>query len=116
MGPLSAIFYEASETARDVAESYVAEPQGPLPEHPLEDLTMSEAFLLPAITATNGQQGAKFLQMLEVYVDDFIQLAQIDNEETLRWCSWELLNGIHSMFLPPAITGHVGEEPVSMKN
>ena len=66
-----------------MAELYVAEPQGSLPEHPLEDVTVSEAFLLPAVTYMTGQQGTKFLYMLEVYVDNFVQLAQTDNEEAL---------------------------------
>ena len=53
--------------------------------------------------------------MLEVYVDNFIQLAQTYDEEALQRCSRALLQGIHSIFPPPAITGHVGEEPVSMR-
>ena len=98
-----------------MAELYVAEPQGSLPEHPLEDVTMSEAFILPAVTYMTGQQGTKFLYMLEVYVDNFVQLAQTDDEEALRRCSRALLHGIHSVLPSPAITGHVGEEPLSMK-
>ena len=99
-----------------MAASYVAEKQGALPENPWEDLTMTEAFILPAVTSMNGQQGAKFLHILEVYVEDFIQLEQIYKEEALRQCSWALLHGIQSVFLPPSITRHVGKELVSMKN
>ena len=98
-----------------MAASNVAEPQGDLPENPLEDLTMPEAFLLPEITSRTKQQGAKFLHMLEVYMEDFIQLSQTDDKEALRGCSRALLHRIHNVFLPPAISGHVGEEPVSMK-
>ena len=99
-----------------MAASYVAEQQGALPENPWEYLTMTEAFILPAVPSMNGQQGAKFLHILEVYVEDFIQLEQIDEKEELRRCSWALLHGIHSVFPPPSITRHVGKELVSMKN
>ena len=61
------------------------------------------------------QQGAKFLYVLEVYVDNFIQMAQTDNEEELRRCSQKLMHGIHSMLPPPSIMVHVGEETLSIK-
>ena len=77
---------------------------------------MTEALLIPAVTSMTGQEGAKFLHMIEVYVDDLVQLAQTDNEEVLQQCSQALLNGIYSVFPSQAITRHVGEEPVSMKN
>ncbi len=60
-------------------------------------------------------KGRAFLHMLEVYVDDFIQLAQTTNLEKLRHCSRALLHGIHSVFPPLAITGHNGKDPVSNK-
>ena len=44
-------FCAASETARDVAATYVAEPVGSLPAHPLEDWTMPEELQLPDATA-----------------------------------------------------------------
>ena len=62
---------------------YVAELQGALQEHPLEDLTMPEALLTPAVISMTGQQRAKFLHRMEVHVEYFIQLAQTDNEEAL---------------------------------
>ena len=48
-------------------------------------------------------------------MDDFIQLAQTTDRNALRHCSRALLHGIHSVFPPPAITGHNGEDPVSLK-
>ncbi|KAL7540898.1 hypothetical protein ACHAWF_006815, partial [Thalassiosira exigua] len=53
--------------------------------------------------------------MVEVYVDDFIQLAQTSDRDALLHCSRALLHAIHSVFPPPAITGHNGEEPISLK-
>ena len=109
-------FCAASETARDVAASYVCETQGALPEHPLENLTMpDEEVTLPDLSTVSGKDGANFLHMLEVYVDDFISLAQTRDDKKLRHLSRALLHGIHSVFPPPAISGHNGEEPISIK-
>jgi hypothetical protein len=57
----------------------------------------------------------KFTRLLEVYIDDFIQLAQTTNPEKLLHLSRAVLHGIHSVFPPPSITGHAGEDPVSIK-
>ena len=53
--------------------------------------------------------------LLEAYVDDFIQLAQTTNPAQLLHCSRALLHGIHSVFPPPAVTGHSGKDLVLMK-
>ena len=76
---------------------------------PDEDVT------LPDLSTGSGKDGATFLHMLEVYVDDFISLAQTKDQNKLRHLSRALLHGIHSVFPPPAISGHNGEEPISIK-
>ena len=86
---------------------------GTLPEHPLEDMTMPVKGMLPQLKT--AKEGKTFLHMLEVFVDDFIQLAQTTEEEALRHCSRAVLHGIHSVFPPPKVTGHNGEDPVSIK-
>ena len=91
------------------------EPVGTLPAHPMEDLTMPNEIKLPDAKSFTREQGNYFLHMLEAYVDDYIQLAQSEDPEVLRHCSRALLHGIHSTFPPPNITGHDGEDPVSMK-
>ena len=108
-------FCAAAETARDIAASYVSEPVGSLPPHPLEDHLLPEHFELPDTASLSGQQGHDFLQMIEVYVDDFIQMVQTKDPDTLRHCSRAVLHGIHSVFPPPAVTGHNGADPVSLK-
>jgi hypothetical protein len=108
-------FCAASETARDVAASYVSEAVGTLPKHPLEDWTMPDTTSLPDTSNMNGRQGTAFLQLLEAYVDDFIQLAQTTDPEQLRHCSRAVLHGVHSVFPPPEITGHSGQDPTSLK-
>ena len=84
-----------------------------MPEHPLEAMTIPEALKLPKIG--KAKEGAAFLHMLEVFVDDFVQLAQTTDEEALRHCSRAVLHGIHSVFPPPNVTGHNGADPVSVK-
>ncbi|KAL7523596.1 hypothetical protein ACHAWF_000588 [Thalassiosira exigua] len=53
--------------------------------------------------------------MVEVYADDFIQLAQTSDRDTLLHCCRALLHAIYSVFLSPAIIGHKREEPISLK-
>ena len=108
-------FCAAAETARDVAQIYVAEVVGSLPKHPLEDLTMPETFTLPDAAVLTGAQSETFVQLLESFVDDFMHLVQSTDPEVLRYCSRALLHGIHSVFPPPTITGHSGSNPVSVK-
>ena len=84
-----------------------------MPEHPLEERTMPERGQLPQLRM--AAEGKAFLHMLEVFVDDFIQLAQTTEEEALRHCSRAVLHGIHSVFPPPKVTGRNGEDPVSIK-
>ncbi|KAL7526943.1 hypothetical protein ACHAWF_001977 [Thalassiosira exigua] len=108
-------FCAASETARDVAMSYMSEPLGSLPAHPLEEHMLPGNFVLPQMATVSREQGAAFLQLLEVYVDDFVQMAQTSDVDVLRHCSRAILHAIHSVFPPPDITGHAGEDPISVK-
>ena len=62
-----------------------------------------------------GPQAASFLQLLEVYVDDCLQLAQTKDPAVLRHYGRAILHGIHSVFPPPAISGHSGGDPASLK-
>ena len=64
---------------------------------------------------TTEQTSDKFTHLLEVYIDNFIQLAQTTNQEQLRHLARAVLQGIHLVFPPPVVTGHDGEDPVSMK-
>jgi len=52
---------------------------------------------------------------MEVYVDDFIQLAQTTDPTKLLHLSRAVLHAIHLVFPPLGITGHDGEDPVSLK-
>jgi hypothetical protein len=50
-----------------------------------------------------------------MFMDDFIGLAQTTDPDALRHISCVLLQGIHSVFPPPLVTGHAGEDPIAMK-
>ena len=107
-----AYFCAASETARDVAEKLTTTPVGSLDQHPLEH------YLVPPDKWPEQeieQHAAKFTHLLEVYIDDFIQLAQTQDPTQLTHLSRALLHAIHAVFPPPAITGHAGEDPISLK-
>jgi hypothetical protein len=107
-----AYFCAASETARDVADNLAETPPGSLPAHPLE------GFLIRPQDwpkDTLAQTSEKFTRLMEVYIDDFIQLAQTTDPDKLLHLSRAVLHGIHSVFPPPAVTGHDGEDPVSQK-
>ena len=106
-------FCTASETTRDVGKQLVHEPVGTLPEHPLEAITMPEVLQLPRIG--KAKEGAAFLHMLEMLVDDFVQLVQTADEEALRHCSRAVLHGIRSVSPSPNVIGHNGTDPVSVK-
>lgn len=103
----------ASEMGRDVMESLANEPEGSLAPHPLEHMmTSTEDFsAYPKIDISNDD----WARLMEVYVDDFIQVAQTTDPDKLLHMSRAILHDIHSVFPPPSVTGHDGEDPVSQK-
>jgi hypothetical protein len=107
-----AYFCAASETARDVAETLAQQAPGSLPEHPLEGYLVPPAEWSDDDTDMHAE---KFLQLLEVYVDDFILLAQTEDRSQLEHLSRAMLHAIHAVFPPPSITGHDGEDPIALK-
>jgi hypothetical protein len=87
-------------------------PIGSLPPHPLEHwLIHPDEWPADDETVRKGT----LYRLLEVYVDDFIHLAQTTNATKLRHLARATLHGLHSCFPPPSVTGHDGEDPVSMK-
>jgi hypothetical protein len=108
-----AYFCVASEMARDVTKMLAKAPMGSLDQHPLE-----QYLVLPPVNWPDEdmeQQAAKFTHLLEVYIDDFIQLLLATLCQQLTHLSRALLHTIHSVFPPPAVMGHDGEDPVSLK-
>jgi hypothetical protein len=108
-----AYFCAASKTARDVGEKLeTSTPIGSLPPHPLEHWLIH-----PNEWPANNETAHKgtLYRLLEVYVDDFIHLAQTTNATELKHLALATLHGLHSCFPPPSVTGHDGEDPVSLK-
>ena len=58
---------------------------------------------------------ASFINITEVFVDDFISATNNPDPDHLQHFSCAMLHGIHSFFPPPEISGHQGEDPISQK-
>ena len=104
-------FSASSETARDVIDSLINE--ATLPEHAFEDKMMQEAE--QETTQYRLLAAATYVNLTEVFVDDFIGATNNIHPDHLRHFSRAMLYGVHSIFPPPAITGHQGEDPISQK-
>ena len=87
------VFCAASETVRDIGEVLLREDS--LPAHKLEEVILPKVVQSPI---TESFDPATFLQMLEVYIDNFITIAQVTNVETLRHVTRALLHAIDSLF------------------
>ena len=80
----SCFFRVASETARDIAESYAHERVGTLLDHPFEISTVSDILGLEKASMRGGKcnkfftllEGKYFWTMLEVFCDNFIHMEQ----------------------------------------
>lgn len=97
-----------SPTARDVIEKLLL--QATLPEHPSEAQMLAQADTFGRI-----QAATTFTNVLEVFVDDFCAMTNNTNRDHLEHFSRAMLIGIHSVFPPPEVSGHHGEDPVSQK-
>ena len=114
----------ASEKARDVAESYARDRVGTLPKHPFEVSTISELLGLEN-TSTWGENECNnfltileekpFWTMLEVFCDNFINMAQKNDPAQLLHLSREFMPEIHSVFPSPQVSGHNGQDPMYKK-
>ena len=56
-----------------------------------------------------------FWTMMEVFWDNFIHIAQTSEPSQLLHFSIAFLHGIHGVFPPPQVSGHNGQNPISMK-
>ena len=104
-------FCAASETARDVIETLLLESR--LPAHAFESQMLNDAHdhhLVWRLQATTS-----FINLVEVFVDDFIGATNNLTRTHLEHFSRAMLFGVHSVFPPPDITGHQGEDPISQK-
>ena len=100
-------FCSGTETARDIIEANLA--QKSLSPHAFEDRMINK------LNPDDQPSDAPYIHCLEVFVDDFIGVAQTSNIHQLRHYSRAMLHGIHSIFPPPTVTHHNGHDPVSEK-
>ena len=90
-------FCAGTETARDVAEDLIGTDQE-VPEHPLDYLcTPPDKW---EEDTTLGPTCDNFIKQLEVYVDDFMCMAQATTREELTAISRRVLHAIHCVFPP----------------
>ena len=100
----------ATETARDIIVIFKDKFET-LPPHPLE------TYLQPKINKDKQilPPKKKEVTLLEVFIDDFISATNNTTSKHLSHLAKAILHGIHSIFPPPHITKHKGEDPISIK-
>jgi hypothetical protein len=104
-----AYFCAATETARDIIHQAVETGQE-FPEHVFEE------YMNPTKKPKRSTKEDS-MYSVSVYLDDFIGAAVENASGTLLGrVTKAALHGIHSIFPPPDITGHVGgKDPISLK-
>lgn len=104
-------FCAASETARDVADTYVRTPVGSLDSHKFLHLTQTSAY--PNVGDIPPDRLSFLKYYLGVFVDDFISLAIPRNQADLDHVASAILHGIHDVFPPNDMDDN--EDPISLK-
>ena len=103
-------FCAATETARDIIDNLVHSSET-LPPHPSEHKMLVDTPIAPASMMLEHPS----LNMVEVYVDDFIGgTNQLDLEHLTKF-SRAILHGVHSIFPHPSVSKHSGHDPISQK-
>ena len=104
-------FGAASETARDVSESYVRTPIGSIGSHKFLHHTQTGAYQ-DVVGVPPDLYTQPFKYMLGVFVDDFISLVIPRCQADLDHVAASILHGIHDLFPPDEDDN---EDPVSLK-
>ena len=117
-------FCSATETARDIIE-WLASAPTQLPKHPLEhhicDHNLGTSVGTAPGAINDGNNGTSVGEdhgtsdIIEVYVDDFIIATNNLQTIHLQQLARAALHGVHSIFPPPHISNHSGEDPISVK-
>ena len=103
-------FCAGTETARDTIDKLIKQNTS-LPPHRFEKLMMPTAIEPQQVVdiSTNTPDTT----LIEVFVDDFIGATNNTSTEHLTKVSRAMIHGVHSIFPPPDISGHNGQDPVS---
>ena len=102
-------FCAATETARDVIDNLLSS-DIELPHHRFLPKMLEQGDRLHRLEAA-----AFTTNLLEVFVDDFCAMTNNLSKENLTKFSKAIIHGIHSVFPPPEVTSHPGEDPISQK-
>ena len=103
-------FCAASETARDTGAKYAETPIGSLPSHKFEKYAM-DSKAVQALPESAPEE-TRLRYFLDVYVDDFINLAIAASQEQIRHLGRATMHGTHDVF--PA-DDKDEEDPISFK-
>ena len=103
-------FCYSTETAREIILKWI-DIGKPLPPHPFEHILIQQMQQHP----TQPYSSTTFVTIIEVFVDNFIANTKNHNIDHLTHVSRCLLHGIHSIFPPPEVINHLGEDPISNK-
>ena len=106
-------FSSATETTRDVIDWLRTSPTS-LPQHPLEHHICNHSLHNTNLGSSVGAQHGT-TDKIEVYVDDFIIATNNLQHNHLQHLARSALHGVHSIFPPPKISNHSGEDPISVK-
>ena len=106
-------FCASSETARDVIQTLL-DNNTSLPPHPYEHYMMG-ATPSPLPSTASTAPPARSVDIIEVFVDDFIGATNTQMDSHKLHLSRAMLHGIHTIYPPPAITKHSGEDPIANK-
>ncbi len=112
-------FCTATETARDIIQTFMDGDMSELEIHPVEQhMYIHPSGTLPSPTDQPAYDTTQTInddiqRFVEVYVDDFIAGTNNISQDNLEQMSRAILHGIHSIFPPTAVSGHNGEDPVS---
>jgi hypothetical protein len=110
-------FCAATETARDIIDDKIRN-NIILPEQPMENIMMDidwSTVKTPHPPVTTETEKRNFLQLIEVYIDNFIGVIQSTNEAHLCQFSHRILDGITNVFPSPELSGSKMAHPVSEK-
>ena len=102
-------FCAATETGRDVIQQFYTKHEV-IPPHPLEKYLTTQILYKP-----ERRQPTNQVTNFEVYVDDYITYTNNTSHKHITKIARAMLHGIHSIFPPPKISGHNGEDPISQK-
>ena len=101
-------FCAATETGRDIIEELIKRPNQ-IPPHPMEH------WMIDGTNIKNPKQPKTPINLIEVYVDDFISGTNKLDSTHLQQLSRAVLHGIHCLFPPTNISNHCGGDPISEK-